>query len=66
MAAGGVPMGGHKEVSWVEWFIGELDRSPTMQALFFVLVVVGRFALDRWERRRERNKHKMRRRIDHG
>lgn len=37
----------------VDWFIGELDKSPTAQALFFFLVVAGRFMLDRWERKRQ-------------
>lgn len=46
---------------WVDWLIDELDGSPTAQALFFVLVVLGRFALDHWERRREIQQHRRRR-----
>lgn len=48
-------------LSWIEWVVKELDGSPVMQVLFFVLVILGRFALDRWERQRERRKHTHRR-----
>lgn len=48
-------------VAWMEWIADELNGSPTMQVLFFVLVVVGRLALDRWERRRELELHRKRR-----
>lgn len=54
------------DLDLISRLITELDQSPSMQALFFVLVVVARLALDRWERKRERAKHERRRRPQDG
>lgn len=51
---------------WVTSVIDELNGSPMAQALFMLLVVLGRFALDRWERKREMEQHKRRRMVRHG
>lgn len=52
--------------SWLASLISDLDSSPTLQALFFVLVILARFSLDRWERQRQISRHRRTRRHQSG